>query len=70
MQSSKRRFKENGLLLTKGDKTMTHGTEKAAALESIFGSHLGQLSSQTPTCTVWGGEEWLWRGEGHKMGNT
>lgn len=49
---------------------MTHGTEKAAALESIFASHLGQLSSQTPTCTVWDGEEWLWRGEGHKMGNT
>lgn len=36
MQSSKRRSKENALLLTKGDKTVTHDTEKAAALESIF----------------------------------
>lgn len=71
MQSSKRRFKENGLLLTNGDKTMTQGTEKAAALESIFASHfLGQLCSQTSAWTVWEGEEWLWREEGHKLVNT
>lgn len=71
-QSSKRRSKENvGLLLTKGDKTMTDDTEKAAALEPILASHfLGQFYSQTPACTVWEGEEWLWRGEEHKLVNT
>lgn len=72
MQSSKRRSKENvGLLLTKGDKTMTDDTEKAAALKPILASHfLGQFYSQTPACTVWEVEEWLWRGEGHKLVNT
>lgn len=70
-QRSKRRFKENGLLLTKGDNTMTYDTEKAAALEFIFASHfLGQLCSQTSACTLWEGEGWLWREEGHKLMNT